>query len=1178
MGNINETLVKNITRKINGVIKADQNEEETIITELSEYVVTEEVRKHMARLFDRYVDSINTPTEDMGVWISGFFGSGKSHFLKMLGHIFKNDVNGGKKSIEYFIPKLKDGFLEGNIEKAGNLNTDVILFNIDNTSDQDTYQNKDTIAVAFLKRFNEYLGFSRDDVKTASFERKLWLDGRFEEFKNLFLEETDEVWEDSRRNIDFIYDDFLDVIEEMEIKGFGREAAENWLAKESVESINAESFCEILQDYLNTKAKDQRIIFLVDEVGQYIGDNSQIMLNLQTLVEQLGTRFKGRVWVGVTSQQDIGSILEDNNTKTNDFSKIQDRFKTILPLSSGNIDEVIKKRLLEKKDVEKEDLENFYEKKRIDIQNLINFDGKGSTLKLYDDKLDFAETYPFVGYQFNLLQKVFEKVRNMKLSGQHMSRGERSLLSSFQEAGIRIKDKEIGALVPFNYFYESIDQFLEDNARRPINQAKKDNGVSDFGVEVLKLLFLLKGIEGVESNINNLTSFMIDSVDCDRIELEKEIKKSLSKLEHEVLIQKDGDNYYFLTNEEQDINKEISREDIDLSNLYTKLDEYIFGEIYDNKNIVSEITGNKYGFSRRIDEYTYGKQGEALNIVVLTPNADDYGNELMLGNRQDYELIVKLPDNIKDYLNDIKQYLKVEAYIRRKKSLNTREVVNNILDQKQRENRTNQKRIRNEIEMAISNAEVYIKGSLVEMPTKEARKVIDKALQLSINNIFSNAGLIKNKYDEKKIRNVLDGRYEIAVQLMDIQKDMNHNINKEALEEVLNRIKRQSMRGQTVTLKSLVDYYLDKPYGWDLFSVNGLVAELWVYKLINIEEGKENISSNDELKEKLTKSQSRILERIVISIKEEIDRNLITKVNNILKEVFDSSKEITLDDPKSELINFIRIKIKENRERIEKCKINNYPGIKVLKEWEELLEEALDIRGKSEKALRDFLEIGEELKENYYKESQVRDFLTGVKKNKFKDGRDKIKEIKNYNEYFEKITKIDSFKALEEIIESKDPYDKIKDIDGLIEKIDRAKKDIYDEERKLLEEKARKQLESQRGFFNGEGRIFEIAERETENFLREVKDINDNTIFNKGKKLENIKNTIDREVDILKQKEAEEKKKKRVKLKKINNARVSDIETEERVNEYIEKLEEEIKKLKKDMLEAIRDNKIVDVE
>lgn len=1178
MGKINEMLAKDITRKINGVIKADQNEEETIITELSEYVVTEEVRKHMTRLFDRYVDSITVPTEDMGVWISGFFGSGKSHFLKMLGHIFKNDVNGGKESIEYFIPKLKDGFLEGNIEKAGNLNTDVILFNIDNTSDQDTYQNKDTIAVAFLKRFNEYLGFSRDDIKTASFERKLWLDGRFEEFKTLFLEETDETWEDSRRNIDFIYDEFLDVVEEMNIKGFGREAAENWLSKESVESVNAESFCEILQDYLNTKEKDQRIIFLVDEVGQYIGDNSKIMLNLQTLVEQVGTRFKGRVWVAVTSQQDIGSILEENATKTNDFSKIQDRFKTILPLSSGNIDEVIKKRLLEKKDVEKEELEKFFEKKRIDIQNLINFDGKGSTLKLYNDKLDFAETYPFVGYQFNLLQKVFEKVRNMRLSGQHMSRGERSLLSSFQEAGIRIKDQEIGAIVPFNYFYESIDQFLEDNARRPINQAKKDNGVNDFGVEVLKLLFLLKGIDGIESNINNLTSFMIDSVDCDRIELEKEIKKALSKLEREVLIQKDGENYYFLTNEEQDINKEISKEDIDFSNLYSKLDEYIFGEIFDNKNIVSETNGNKYGFNRKIDEYSYGKQGESLNIVIFTPNADEYGNELMIGSREEYELIIKLPDNIKDYLEDIKQYLRVESYIRRKKSLNTREVVNKILDSKQRENRTNQKRIRNEIEMAISNAEIYVKGSLVEVPTKEAKKVIEKALQLSANNTFSNAGLIKRKYDEKKIRNVLDERYDNAVQLMDIQKDMSNNINKEALEEVLNRIKRQSMRGQTITLKSLVDYYFAKPYGWDLFSVNGLVAELWVYKSINIEEGKENISSSNELKEKLTKSQSRLLERIVISIKEEIDRNLITKVNNILKEIFSNSREITLDDPKGELIKIIRIKSNENREHIEKCRKNNYPGINVLNEWGELLEEALEIRGKSEKALNDFLEIGEELIENCYKESQVRDFLTGVKKEKFKDGRKKINEIKSYNEYFEKITKIEAFKNLEEIIESKYPYDKIKDIDRLIGEIDAAKKDIYDEERKILEEKAKKQLESQRSFLTGKEKIFEIAERQTENFLKEVENINDNTIFNKGKKLENIKSTIERKLDEIKLKEAEEKKKQRVKLKKINSARVINIETEDRVNKYIDNLENEIAKLKEDMLEAIRNNKIVDVE
>ena len=165
-----------------------------------------------------------------------------------------------------------------------------------------------------------------------------------------------------------------------------------------------------------------------------------------------------------------------------------------------------------------------------EIENLIHFE-KTMTLPLYDDNKDFSETYPFVAYQFNLLQKVFEKVRNMGHSGQHMSRGERSLLSSFQEAGIKVKDKNIGILVPFNYFYESIEQFLEDNVRRPFIHARNEKGIDDFGLEVLKLLFLLKGINGIEPTLNNLTSFMVNSMDCDRIELEKKIKKALEKLE-----------------------------------------------------------------------------------------------------------------------------------------------------------------------------------------------------------------------------------------------------------------------------------------------------------------------------------------------------------------------------------------------------------------------------------------------------------------------------------------------------------------------------------------------------------------------------------------------------------------------------------------------------------------------
>lgn len=822
---IKNIFQKDITRKINGVVKADQNTNDIIVTELSEYVVTEELRKHFDRFFDRYVKSLSSPTEDMGVWISGFYGSGKSHFLKMIGRILENNIYDGKKVTEYFKNKIKDEILQGNIEKSSEVSTDVILFNVDNVSDQDTYQNKDSIAVAFLKNFNGYFGFSKDNLKIASFERMLWEKGILEEFKEKIEKLLKKDWKDILRNLDFYQDEFIEVNEEMGI--MSGESTERWLEKDDKISVSPESFADLLEAYLKIKDPKHRIVFLVDEIGQYIGNNSQLMLNLQTLVEILGVRFQGRVWVIVTSQQDLGNILGEGEHRKNDFSKIQDRFKTMLSLSSSNIDEVIKKRLLEKKNIDKENLEKLYEKNYISINNTINFGKNNANLPIYNGKFDFAETYPFVGYQFSLLQKVFERVRDMGYSGQHMSRGERSLLSSFQEAGIRIKEKEIGSLIPFNYFFESIEQFLEDIAKRPFFIAKNERGVNEFELEVLKLLFLLKGIKDIKPNIDNIVSFMIDSIDCDRLGLEDKIKKALLKLEQQVLIQKDGDEYYFLTNEEQDINKEIKQEEIDEEDIYKQLDSYIFGEIFTKNSIYSEETKMKYTFSKRIDEINTSKRGEQLDINILTPHADEYNQIPLLGTREGYDLIVRFPADDISYIDEIKLYLKVENYVKRRNIENTRESITSILSGKQTENNNRRKRIKAGIERAILEADIFVYGQKREIGSiSDAGKVMENALKLGADFRFSKARLLKNPYDESRIKNVLSNSFEGGNVLFSINRDLENNQNREAIKEVQKRIELLEKIGKTITLKDLVDHFMKAPYGWNVFSVNGLIAEL----------------------------------------------------------------------------------------------------------------------------------------------------------------------------------------------------------------------------------------------------------------------------------------------------------------------------------------------------------------
>ena len=278
--------------------------------------------------------------------------------------------------------------------------------------------------------------------------------------------------------------------------------------------------------------------FLVDEVGQYIGDDSNLMLNLQTVREELGKECNGKAWVIVTSQQDIDSITK---VKGNDFSKIQGRFDTRISLSSANVDEVIKKRILDKNDTATQMLRLLYGQKATTIKNKIVFND-GVEKKLYADENDFALVYPFVPYQFNLLASVLTSIRTHGASGKHLSEGERSMLAMFKESAMDYKEHEEGTLIPFHAFYDALENFLDHSHRGVIIKAydnsfiNPDHKTKDvFAINVLKTLFMIKYVNDVEANIDNLTSLMISDIEDDRIELKAKVEDALKVLMRQML-------------------------------------------------------------------------------------------------------------------------------------------------------------------------------------------------------------------------------------------------------------------------------------------------------------------------------------------------------------------------------------------------------------------------------------------------------------------------------------------------------------------------------------------------------------------------------------------------------------------------------------------------------------------
>jgi len=316
---IKNMFSKPIDRDIKGVIKVGQDDNANIKQELEEYVVTRELQKHFADFFSSYKKGINGNTDKMGVWISGFFGSGKSHFLKILSYILANKDVSGKRAIDYFIDdnKISDPMVLADMKLATTVPTDVVLFNIDSKSEVNGKQSKVAIVSVLQNVFNEMQGFSGSNPFLADLERKLTEEGKYDLFKEKFAESFGSEWIEARSDFDFIQDDVVEVLDEIGFMSI--EAGRNWCEKATGDyKYKVEDFAALVRKYLERKGHNHHIVFLIDEIGQYIGDDSKLMLNLQTVTEDLGTACKGKAWIVVTSQQDIDSIIK---TKRQRFLK-----------------------------------------------------------------------------------------------------------------------------------------------------------------------------------------------------------------------------------------------------------------------------------------------------------------------------------------------------------------------------------------------------------------------------------------------------------------------------------------------------------------------------------------------------------------------------------------------------------------------------------------------------------------------------------------------------------------------------------------------------------------------------------------------------------------------------------------------------------------------------------------
>lgn len=933
---IQSLFAHDIFRPINGVVKADQLDDDSVWQELEEFVVTRELDKHLRTFFSTYGDALAHPNDPeiagkTGVWVSGFFGSGKSHFIKVLSYLLNNRTqthNGeSKRAVEFFEGKIKDAMLFGDMKRAVASNTDVILFNIDSKADHRS--GRDAILAVFLKVLNELQGYCGDHPHIAHLERYLAGKSKLAQFHETFREATGAQWTEERDAYHFYRDAVVTALSKT--LRLSQESAAKWVdGAEGSFALTVENFCRWVKDYLDTKGPEHRLVFLVDEVGQFIGTDSHLMLNLQTITEELGTICKGRAWLVVTSQEDIDAVLgEMKRTKANDFSKIQGRFKTRLSLSSANVDEVIQARLLEKQPGAVPELQTLFQAKGDILRNQQTFTNCGMTLKSYRDTDDFVKNYPFAPYQFQLVQKIFEAIRRAGATGLHLSRGERSILDAFQTAGKQVALQEVGILVPLYRFYPSIESFLDTAVKRTIDQAT-DNASLDqpFDIELLQALFLIRYVEEIKGNVDNLVTLCLTEIDADRLALRRKIEASLLRLEKETLISRSGDVYFFLTNEERDINREIKAIEIIGGEDVKRLGEVIFNEVLKEQRKY-RYPANKmdFPFNRVCDGYLTGNRSDgALQVSVVSPLNDEYelydnSKCVLESTAEGGQVLIRL-GNDENLGRELRTYVQTEKYVLHKRDgtepESTKKILRNISD----DNQERRKRLITLLSNMLVAADYSVAGQVLTLKASAPMAALDEALSYLVKNTFTKMGYLKRLTPEppREIQAILRSN-DIGQQTLALATEEG---NKQAIADLRGYIALSTAASRQIILHDMIEKrYALRPYGWPDEEVLILVARLLVLGEISLMMDGVLVPLEKAYDALMTPAKRR---KVVIFKRQTTDPKSLQNARSLGKDVFHEMGP----DGEDALFSFLQNKLKDWQSSLSSYKpladTGSYPG------------------------------------------------------------------------------------------------------------------------------------------------------------------------------------------------------------------------------------------------------------
>ncbi|MGQ1910985.1 BREX system P-loop protein BrxC [Marinifilum sp. RC60d5] len=920
---LQEIYDRDIFRHINPAVVVSEKDEATIEAEIKEYVFTNELIEKIYLILNTV---LNKKSGKTGIWINGYYGSGKSHFIKYVHYLL--DAKTSPLAFEAFSKAVggydtmaigaNEDITLSNIKllqkRVNSSHTDNIMFNVEDETDDGS---KERLTRIFLNMFNKFRGYNANDIPLALLlEKPLDQKGVFQAFKDKIDSELGFDWNTDAAQVSaFQLEGVLDIAKsvypELDTVSLHGKLSNPDSFKVG---INATLIPE-LQNFIKNKEPNYRLFFLIDEVSQYIGSNKEILLNFQNIIERISNDCNNQVWVACTAQQTLDevSISADGVTDVQDeFGKILGRFDTRISLQSNDASYITQRRVLDKSSEGIEALNKLYATNKDYIEN--QFKISHELYKGYQNEEEFIVSYPFIPYQFKLIAHVFEAFQQLQFVIKEVKDNERSVLGITHFTAKQHANEEVGMFIPFDGFYnQQFHTNLTNRGSKAIQNGLELTYVKNnaFAQRVVKVLFMISNLlenqrQTFPSTIENIAVLLMDQLDQNKMQLHTEIKEVLDKLVDESIIREEKGSYFFFNEDEIDVQNLIKNQTVGLDDKWSTFDS-LFRPLVKISPKVS-FGKNDFKMAYSIENKEFFRQGE-FNLIVLLTDSTHLPQKALDVNKKDLLICINEWYNKDESLRrDFDWYCKTNKYF-----------TNNSGGETGERSKTNDNfRIRNnqlktKIEQSLKNK--FSDTRFISQNTiLETNQVNGATASERVKNLIEKhlSGIYKNhKLSEK----YADNQMMLKKSAADTQ-TMFPELS--PAEQMVNDF--ITANGHQVTVHDLIKNFEKEPFGWRFEAVLDVLIHLVKKKKREFAYKKQQRYPIVDFINKAVITSERFSCEVVTG--EDIDPILLNNVAKAYKAIFNENLKTSTDG--NEQFDKLIIALKEKQQHYQKSEGEYY--------------------------------------------------------------------------------------------------------------------------------------------------------------------------------------------------------------------------------------------------------------